>query len=490
MLAPKANLAVLVVVALLGVFVTACAPPATNATSTGCDRLDSLVYERVDPTNQSSYLTTSPAEAAAVAQKGYTQRHVAGPSFKAATASGPGLVEVHRLYRAKNRDYLWSTDAAEIKAAVEEDGYVDQATAFYGSAERSDCLVPVHRYLYRGQHRLVVDDAARERLERAGWRDEGVQFYAAPVKAGDEPRSATPTKVDESKFTFAVMPDTQLEVIRASDRRLWDRSVWLVENQERLNLAFVAHIGDIVDKDNPTHDQYKRARQGLRPLDAAGIPYTLAVGNHDTASTCTDAVVTCSGPAAVKGLRDTSSFNKFFNTDDYTGFKGQFEKGKVDNVYATYEAGGAEWLVLTLEFWPRTEVVRWANEVVSDHPDANVVVVTHHYLTSTGDLARNNAGSGSHSAQYLFDNLIRKHPNIKIVLSGHTGAAAQRVDEGDDGHKIYSFLQAIHDTKSNPLRLVEVDASSKTLKTWVYAPHTDYLWAGSEKTLPGFVVKR
>jgi len=414
------------------VLVTAACAPAKDADREVCDQFDASVFGGTDPVNQSTFLTRSSEEAAALTRQGYTHKELLGPWFLAASAPSQGLVEVHRLYRETNRDYLWSADADEIATQGKDHGYADQGVAFYLASEPSECLVPVHRYFFRGQHRPVVE-GEDARLKRLGWKDEGVKFYAAASTFSE----ARDTADDQTKptFTFAAIPDTQFEVVRADDTRTRDRSVWLVENQKRLNLAFVVHVGDIVEDDSPNHEQYERARQGIAPLRAAGIPYRLVVGKHDTAATCDEASGTCSNPAAARQLRDTSVFNRYFPSKDIAGLEGEFEKGKVDNTYAIYEAGGLKWMVLTLESWARPEAVRWANGAVSAHPDTNVIVATHMYLTGSGDISPTDGGfgAGATSPQSLFDNLIKRHENIKIVLSGHQGAAARRTDKGVNG---------------------------------------------------------
>ena len=59
-----------------------------------------------------------------------------------------------------------------------------------------------------------------------------------------------------------------------------------------------------------------------------------------------------------------------------------------------------------------------------------------------------------------------------MVFSGHTGAAAHRVDQGVHGNRIDSFLTTMHDGTTNPVRLVEVDTQANSLRSWMYAPWT------------------
>ncbi|NJP33586.1 metallophosphoesterase [Micromonospora thermarum] len=285
----------------------------------------------------------------------------------------------------------------------------------------------------------------------------------------------------DARFSFAVVPDTQEEVLRAGDRRFRQRSDWLVANRSSLDLRFVTHIGDVVNFDTPDHVQYTRAQDALRPLERARLPYSLAVGNHDGQVYGPDGKRRSpAGPL----LRDTTVFNRYFTADGFGAVRGRFEAGKVDNVYATYQAAGVQWLVLTLEPWPRRAAVAWARNVVAAHPRHNVVVVTHHYLEADGTIG-SSANHGSTSPRYLFDNLISRYPNIRLVFSGHTGTAAHRVDTGVHGNPIHSFLQAFHSRRTNPVRLVEVDTAADSLRTWIYAPRTAEAFPAHDRTLTG-----
>ncbi|MDG4797482.1 metallophosphoesterase [Micromonospora sp. WMMD1082] len=298
-------------------------------------------------------------------------------------------------------------------------------------------------------------------------------------------RMQAPPAVDTT-FTFAVVPDTQEEVLTATDTRLRQRVDWLVAQRTALDLRFVTHSGDVVNYDTADHVQYARARAALRPLEAAGLPYTLAVGNHDTQAAGPDGELR--SPAG-QLLRDTTVFNRYFTAGRFGAVQGQFEAGKVDNAYATYSAGGVRWLVLTLELWPRRAAVAWAQAVVAAHPLHNVVIVTHHYLESDATIGQD-AGYGSTSPQYLFDNLVTRYPNIRLVFSGHTGAAASRVDTGVHGNRIHSFLQTFHSRRTNPVRLVEVDTAANSLRTWIYAPHTAETFPEHDRTYTGIGLVR
>ena len=229
------------------------------------------------------------------------------------------------------------------------------------------------------------------------------------------------TATEDTLFTFAAMPDTQQEVLRSNDTRFINRTQWLVKQKSALDLRFATQSGDLVNWDTPEHDQYEVASAGMKPLEAANIPYTIAIGNHDTMATGVGGGARDSKMTRIY-QRDTRTFNSYFNASRYTKVGGAFESGKVDNLYSLYEAGGVKWMVMVLELWPRKAAVEWAKDAVADHPDHNVIVVTHDYLDGAGNLEQS-AGYGDTSPQYLWDNLISQYPNIKMTFSGHVGWA-------------------------------------------------------------------
>jgi hypothetical protein len=65
----------------------------------------------------------------------------------------------------------------------------------------------------------------------------------------------------------------------------------------------------------------------------------------------------------------------------------------------------------------------------------------------------------------LYDNLIRRYPDIRLVFSGHTGIAGGRLDTGDGGgggNSIASFLGTFHSATTNPIQIVDIDTASNT----------------------------
>jgi hypothetical protein len=228
----------------------------------------------------------------------------------------------------------------------------------------------------------------------------------------------------EDKFTLAVIPDSQQEVLRSDDDRLAKRMEWLAANREALNLKMVLHVGDLLNWDTPDHIQYERASAAMAVLDKAAIPYVTALGNHDTAATT-------NGGSAAPGkvntnLRNTSTYNTYFPLARFKALGGMYEPGRIDNAWHTFSAGGLDWLVLNLDLWARTGAVAWARTVLQEHTNHNVIVLTHSHLNGRGAIEQTKGGYGDNSPQYVFDQLLKECANVQMVFSGHVGSHGYR----------------------------------------------------------------
>jgi len=265
-------------------------------------------------------------------------------------------------------------------------------------------------------------------------------------------------------FTLAVIPDVQQET---GDSRLRDRLQWLADHAAELNLKMVLQVGDMMNFNDPA--QYAHQSEAFEVLDAAGIPYATALGNHDTAAVKVDGGGAAPGNVNLN-LRDTARYNAYFPTNRFTALRGTFEPGKIDNAYHVFSGGGAEWLVVNLELWARTNAVEWARNVVARHPEHPVVFLTHAHLNADATIQRNNGGYGDSTPQQVFDRAIRPFKNSRFVFSGHTGSHGRRVDVGEHGNAIHQFLQCYHDGRDNPVRLVEIDLEAGTVATRVFCP--------------------
>lgn len=276
-------------------------------------------------------------------------------------------------------------------------------------------------------------------------------------------------------FTVVVLPDTQL-YSKAHPDIFKAQTDWIVRNQDYYNIRFVLHEGDVVDTGATHVAEWEAAKAAIDLLDEAGIPTLIAIGNHDY----DDQAQT----------RSATMFNSYFGVDRYEGqpwFGGAYQSDQAENVYGLFEIGGETYLVLVLEFGPRDEVIDWANEVVASHPEAKVIILTHSYLHNDGwrveegtewSPNRYGLGADANAGEALWNKLVKKHPNILLVLNGHVlgSGTARRVDVGDHGNLVFQVL-ANYQMRANGgdgyLRLMEFYPDGR-IEVSTYSP---YAWA-------------
>lgn len=271
------------------------------------------------------------------------------------------------------------------------------------------------------------------------------------------------------KFTIPVFPDTQNEISGKQDM-FYSQVKWVVEKKDSLHIPIVLHVGDLVNFDN--FDHYETASKGYELLDQNHIPYAIALGNHDT-----EAVGFLNGGAAPgnvnQNLRKTAKFNSYFPVNRFASQRGRFEAEKSDNSYYTFKAGDTNWLVLTLEFCPRMGAINWAGDVIKQYFNYNVIIVTHYYLTTKGEIGSTNSGYGDFSPQDIFNNLVKPNANVRFVFSGHVADSAFKIDETTNGAKVYQVLQDYQseDAGGGYIRLLDFDIEAKTVSASMYSPY-------------------
>jgi len=228
---------------------------------------------------------------------------------------------------------------------------------------------------------------------------------------------------EDYAYSFAVLGDTQILTLKYPDKlsAMYD---WLVENAEEKKIKFVFGLGDITDKCTDT--EWQAAKREINKLNGV-IPYSLVRGNHD---------------------RYYDSFNGYFPYSEYgKNVSGSYD-GSMLNTYQLLTVGKIKYLIVNLDFGPTDEVLEWANGVVSQHPDHNVIVTTHIYLHADGTTIDEGEGSnaikygGVNTGERMFEKFISKHKNIVLVLSGHSPSERIVVTRatGDGGNEIVQML--------------------------------------------------
>ncbi len=283
--------------------------------------------------------------------------------------------------------------------------------------------------------------------------------------------------LDQNKFMLVVLPDSQY-LSRSFPHIYTNQTEWIVNNSAEKNMVYVLHEGDITNNNN--HPQWTNANNSQRKLDGH-VPYTLSPGNHDL------------GPNGNAANRDTY-MNDYFNLTEYQAyptFGGAFEQNKIENTYHLFSAGGLDWMIVSLEFAPRDAVLAWANEVVANHTDRIVFVITHNYLAGNvrnpgygGNYGLINDPVGAASGEDIWQNFVKKHRNIMCVFCGHilveAGYLASTGDHGNTVHQMLANFQMNTNGGNGYMRLVEFDTAAEQISVKTYSPYLDQYKTSSQ----------
>ncbi len=270
------------------------------------------------------------------------------------------------------------------------------------------------------------------------------------------------------EFSIVFLPDTQF-YSRQYPELFTGQTQWIADQRARYNIQAVLHAGDVVDGNDAP--QWARAGAAIGILDAAEIPYLIAIGNHDY-DTFSDAD------------RRTTAFNATFSPARYAAHAwwqgGFYAAGHTENAYCLLTIGGAPYLLLSLEFGPRQTVIDWANDVLGRYRERWAVLLTHSFLYSDGTRvgpgdAHNPKvyplGASANDGEDLWTKLVSRHDNLHWVQSGHHvgGLAAYRRDASPGGttvHQVFANWQTHTHGGDGWLRLVTFGPSQARVQTF------------------------
>src|SRR5262249_50880432 len=152
---------------------------------------------------------------------------------------------------------------------------------------------------------------------------------------------------------------------------------------------------------------------------------------------------------------------------------------------------GRDFIVFSLEWGPRDEVLAWADAIASANPRRYDILITHAYLNYTNlrydinDTVNPQAfnphqygtAGGVNDGEEMWQKLVRKHAFV-IVHNGHvlntgTGYLASVTDKGNICHQIMSNYQFRNLGGEGYMRLLEFESDNKTVKIYTYSPLYD-----------------
>jgi len=272
--------------------------------------------------------------------------------------------------------------------------------------------------------------------------------------------------VTDYAYSIAVLGDTQ-RINRFYPDKFDGIYDWIINNAASKNIKMVLGLGDITD--TSTEEEWNRAQSNFQRLDEANIPYAVVRGNHD----------------------ETEHFNQYFS---YASYKNQLEgcmvEGDLTNAWRKVEINGVKYLIMMLDYGPTDAVLKWAGEVIEANKDHNVIITTHAYLFRDGTTLDENdvvppsqSNKDSNNGDHMWDELIKKHENIVLVLSGHDPydnvVTTQTV--GDNGNVVTQMLidPQNMDVNAGPAGMVAMlyfSEDGKTVQLEYYSTARNQYW--------------
>jgi predicted phosphodiesterase len=327
----------------------------------------------------------------------------------------------------------------------------------------------------------------RTALASAAWALLPASLAAAQAKKPDPYADAKlldgePPLPEKGSFTVAVLPDTQ-NYSNSHPATYVAQTKWVAENRKARDIAWVLHLGDVTNNNTPR--EWVNADRAMKVLEDAGVPYAVCPGNHDYSANgaCQDRTSRLTEYFPVARLRRQATFGGTYDR----------EPDRSENSYHLTSAGGRDFLILALEFGPRADVLRWANEVVAKYPARGAILITHAhiYYDSTrydwkqyGPKQKWNPHSYAvakatnddvSDGQEVWDKLLSKHENFVLTLNGHVlgdglGRVTTATPAGREVPQVLVNYQMRPSGGDGWLRLLEFKADGKTVEAYDYSP--------------------
>ncbi|HMR17830.1 MAG TPA: metallophosphoesterase [Sphingobacterium sp.] len=312
-------------------------------------------------------------------------------------------------------------------------------------------------------------------------------------------------------FQIAVLPDTQCYVSGKFNGKMEDfeqQIEWVKQNQKVENIAYVVHLGDISQNGEKELIEWERARNVMYRLEEPlpgmpdGIPYGVAVGNHDTT------------PIGMP-LRMENGYKKSFGRSHFlekSYYGGSiYDREENDCHYDLFEAAGQKFIVLYMAFNQPSkkhydkkyddEMFAWGGKVLKQYTDRKAIIVCHSVLgRPAGSQSDYKADVGNGVPQSKFTSqgknvyaFAKHYPNVFMMLCGHVSGEGYRVDTYD-GRTIKSYLADYSSRRHAPyreedsnggnglMRLMKINTSKNTLEVRTIAPRKDgnHVWEEDE----------
>ncbi|GAA5122086.1 hypothetical protein GCM10023339_39930 [Alloalcanivorax gelatiniphagus] len=273
-----------------------------------------------------------------------------------------------------------------------------------------------------------------------------------------------------SRFTLAVLPDTQFYSRYSADQFVPRygkdpfevQTAWLAEHADELNIPFVTHVGDVVDRATVARE-WQAADRAMRILDDSDTPYSILAGNHDVLDS-NDA------------LHDTDydlAAEPFLQWFGPSRAAGQSTYGGSDptgmSQWHVFEAQGQEFLSVALPWRASDATLSWAKAVIAEQ-DLPTILTSHDLINIGADAV---TPKDSAYGERIWNRLINDSDQVFLTLNGHFHGSTHRNRLNAAGHQVTQVLidhQMAYEGGNGYLGLLELDLTNGTMTMQTGSP--------------------
>ncbi|OZF54838.1 metallophosphatase [Rhodococcus sp. 14-2470-1b] len=285
-------------------------------------------------------------------------------------------------------------------------------------------------------------------------------------------------------YDFALQHISDTQYISRDNPTVYDdMTQWTVDNAEKYGIDYSMHTGDIIQSwispgrpDTQSRIEFEAASESMKRLEDAGVPHGVLPGNHDNLWNVAGKLV--------PGMHEQNHalYNEYFGPQRYRDQPWWGDSFTAEDNSAHYDLidiAGAKFLMLYIGYNPPEKVMKWAEQVLDDHPDRNVVIGTHYYLDEGGEKKLMAFGDiGASSGQQIWNRLVKPYESVFLVLSGHVDGQATVVDRevDDTGRTVvqlladYQYFEVDGERATGFQRLLQFDVDGGKMAVTTHSP--------------------
>lgn len=292
---------------------------------------------------------------------------------------------------------------------------------------------------------------------------------------------------DPAGYDFALQHITDTQYLSQHGPGVFEAMTqWTANNAEHRKIAYSMHTGDLVQSwltpgssESRAREEFDAADEAMAILEKAVVPHGVLPGNHDNLWNAAGRLV----PGAHE--KNHALYNEYFGPFRYREqpwWGDSVTESDNSAHYDVIEVAGAKFLMLLLGYNPPEHVMSWAEEVLREHPDHNVVIGTHYYLDEFGELRMSGFGAvGSSSGQEIWNRLVVPFESVFLVLSGHVDGQTTVTDRqvGDSDRTVvelqsdYQNFSVDGRRETGFQRLLQFDIDGGSLAVTTHSPALD-----------------